>query len=391
MDFNQSDYAAMLRALALAERGRGSVEPNPLVGAVLVRGGRTVGEGWYQRFGGPHAEVQALAAAGDRARGATLYVSLEPCDHAGKTPACAPALVPAGLARVVIPILDPTAARWGGGVAVLREAGVTVDVGLCADDAARQNAGFFKLAAVGRPLVTAKWAMSVDGKVATHTGESRWISSAEARRDVHRLRGLVDCVVVGVGTARADDPLLTCRDAERRRAAVRLVLCGRRAPALDSQLVRTAREAPVLLAHVAGAPPAALGELLRAGCQALPLPPDRQTPACVDPAALLDELGARRMTNVLIEGGSAVLGAFFGARLVDRVLAYVAPRVIGGAAAPGPVGGEGVASMAEALELVGCDVVRLGPDALVQGWLTDPRGWAPAGDSPDLSSPPPGC
>lgn len=371
----------MLRALALAERGRGLAEPNPLVGAVLVRNGRAVGEGAYERFGGPHAEVHALAAAGDHARGATLYVSLEPCDHVGKTPACAPALVQAGLARVVIAALDPTAVDRGGGVAILRRAGIAVDVGLCADAAARQNAGFFKLAALGRPLVTAKWAMSVDGKIATRTGDSQWISSAESRRDVHRLRGLVDCIVVGAGTARADDPLLTCRDAELRRTAVRLVLCGRRAPAPDSRLARTARETPVLLAHVEGIPPDGLDQLLSAGCEALPLPADGQVAGHVDLGALLDALGVRRMTNVLVEGGSAVLGSLAAAGLVDRVLAYVAPRVIGGSTAPGPVGGEGPASMAGALDLADCEVTRMGPDALVRGWLVDPRCWVPSVDA----------
>jgi diaminohydroxyphosphoribosylaminopyrimidine deaminase/5-amino-6-(5-phosphoribosylamino)uracil reductase len=390
MAFSEHDHTAMLRALALAEQGRGFVEPNPLVGAVIVRDGRTVGEGRYEQFGGHHAEVKALAAAGEAARGATLYVSLEPCDHAGKTPACAPALVRAGLARVVTPVLDPTAAEWGGGTAILRAGGVSVDVGLCRDEAVRQNAGFFKLAAVGRPLVTAKWAMSIDGKIATRTGESRWITSAEARRDVHRIRGLVDCVAVGVGTARADDPLLTCRDAEARRTAVRLVLCGRRAPVPDSQLARTAREVSVLLAYVGARPPRGLQELLDAGCEALPLPADAEAPARASLEALLDELGARRMTNVLVEGGSAVLGALVDAGLADRVLAYVAPRVIGGSDAPGPLGGEGVATMAEAAALADSEAVRLGPDTLLRAWLTDPLRWAPGGDAGTAGRPPVG-
>lgn len=377
MDFSERDHTAMLRALALAERGRGLVEPNPLVGAVIVRNGQTVGEGWYRRFGEPHAEVNALAAAGERARGATLYVTLEPCDHAGKTPACAPALVAAGLGRVVIPTPDPTAARPGGGVAILREAGIVVDVGLCRESAARVNAGFFKLAAGGRPLVTAKWAMSADGKIAARTGESRWISSPEARQAVHRLRGVVDCIVVGVGTALADDPLLTCRDADRRRTAARLVLCGRRAPGPDSQLARTARQAPVLLACPSGSRPEGLAGLLRAGCEELPLPADDHAPARVCLEGLLDELGARRMTNVLVEGGADVLGGFFDAGLVDRVMAFVAPCVIGGAGARSPVGGLGVASVDEALGLADCEVVRVGPDVLVQGWLSDPLQWLP--------------
>ncbi|NLW51158.1 MAG: bifunctional diaminohydroxyphosphoribosylaminopyrimidine deaminase/5-amino-6-(5-phosphoribosylamino)uracil reductase RibD [Candidatus Brocadiaceae bacterium] len=379
MDFSDDDRSAMRRALHLAERGRGWVEPNPLVGAVLVREGRAVGEGWHERFGGPHAEVNALAAAGERARGSTLYVTLEPCDHAGKTPACAPAVVRAGVARVVIPLRDPTAADPGGGVAILRRAGIAVDEGLCEDEAARQNAAFFKLAAVGRPLVTAKWAMSIDGRAAARTGDSRWISSVESRRDVHRLRGLVDCVLVGAGTARADDPLLTCRDAERRRTAARLVLCGRRAPRPDSRLACTAREAPVLLACVDGEPPEGLPALQALGCEVLSLPRGGPGSPRVDPAALLDALGARRMANVLVEGGPDVLGSFFDAKLVDRVLAYVAPRLIGGSGALGPVGGQGVDAMSAVRDLADCEVVRVGPDVLVRGWVTAPRNWIARG------------
>ena len=377
MAFDQRDETFMRRALALAEKGRGRAEPNPLVGAVVVRDARIVGEGFHDRFGAAHAEVGALSAAGDQARGGTLYVTLEPCDHAGKTPACAPMVARAGLRRLVVAALDPTAARPRGGVRAVEAAGACVQVGLCRRDAARLNAGFFKLASQGRPLVTAKWAMSLDGRIATRTGSSRWISSPEARRVVHRLRGVVDCVMVGVGTALADDPLLTCRQSEPRRTAARLVLCGRRAPRPDSHLALTAREAPVLLAHAARRPPEGLRELLEAGCEALALPAEPDAPDRVSPGALLDALGARRMTNVLLEGGADVLGRFFDAGLVDRVMAFIAPRLLGGAAAKGPLGAQGVATVAESAGVAGCRVRRVGPDLLLDGWLHEPVQWVP--------------
>ncbi|MCK4373972.1 MAG: bifunctional diaminohydroxyphosphoribosylaminopyrimidine deaminase/5-amino-6-(5-phosphoribosylamino)uracil reductase RibD, partial [Candidatus Brocadiae bacterium] len=317
MAFSEQDRAFMHRALALAEQGRGSVEPNPMVGAVIARGGRAVGEGYYQQFGGPHAEVLALREAGELARGAAMYVTLEPCDHEGKTPACAPAVAESGLRRVVIAALDPTARKKAGGVEILTERGVSVQVGLCREEAARLNAGFFKLAATGRPLVIAKWAMSADGKIATATGSARWISSPEARKLVHRVRGRVDCVIVGSRTALGDDPLLTCRQAERRRVAARLVLCGAGLPAADSRLARTVGEAPVLLAYPADHPPEGLDGLVELGCEALAVQVSERAPRRVDPEKLLEELGARRMTNVLVEGGGEALGSFFDARLVD--------------------------------------------------------------------------
>lgn len=376
MSFSPEDHEFMQRALALAEGGRGAVEPNPLVGCVIVREGGVIGEGRHLQFGGPHAEVLALRAAGKAARGATMYVTLEPCDHEGKTPACAPAVAAAGIRRVVAATLDPTSTEASGGVRILRAEGVEVDVGPCREEAVCLNAGFFKLAATGRPLVIAKWAMSADGRIATRTGDSQWISSEEARRAVHGLRGRVDAVIVGGRTALQDDPLLTCRDAEARRTVARVVVCGTECPAVDSRLVQTAREAPVLLAHDPQRPPEGLAELADAGCELLPVAGERDD-GRVDAGALLDALGARRMTNVLVEGGGELLGDLFDSGLVDRAIVFIAPRIIGGADAVAPVRGLGAASVRDGFVLTDVSRGQVGTDVLIEGWVADPMQWAP--------------
>lgn len=364
----------MHRALALAEHGRGCVEPNPVVGAVVVREGRIVGEGWHGRFGGPHAEVHALDEAGERARGATLYVTLEPCAHRGKTEPCAPRVAASGISRVVIAVLDPTEKTHGKGLALLKEHGIEADVGVCRESAVRQNAAFFKQAVVGRPLVRAKWAMTADGKIATHTGQSRWISGEQSRRMVHELRGRADCVMVGAGTARADDPDLTCRLTDARRTAARLVVCGRRAIVPTSVLARTARDVPVLLAHPVGLAPEGADELVHMGCELVPVQP--AAPHRVDLASLLDELGARGMSNVLVEGGGDLLGGLFDARLVDAATVFVAPLVAGGARAVTPVAGQGVSTIRGAQAFRNWEWRRMGDDLLLEGWLVDPLEWA---------------
>jgi diaminohydroxyphosphoribosylaminopyrimidine deaminase/5-amino-6-(5-phosphoribosylamino)uracil reductase len=368
------DHEFMARALALAEEGRGYVEPNPMVGAVLVKDGRVVAEGYHERFGAPHAEAVALDRAGPNARGATLYVTLEPCCHPGKTPPCAPRVAEAGVRHVLAATPDPTPKTAGKGAALLRERGVDVTFGLCGDEAVRLNAGFFKLAAVGLPLVIAKWAMTLDGRTATRTGDSKWISSAESRRFVHEIRGQVDCVIVGTGTVKHDDPLLTCRDGERRRTAARLVMCGADAPALQSQLVRSVSDAPVLLAYRQYRPPPGINLLIDAGCTALPLP---EVNGRVGVDALLAALGDKQMTNVLIEGGSRVMGGFFDADAVDKAVVFVGPRVFGGEGAASPVAGAGAATVSDARTLLHCEQTACGRDVLVQGWVHDPVQWLP--------------
>jgi diaminohydroxyphosphoribosylaminopyrimidine deaminase/5-amino-6-(5-phosphoribosylamino)uracil reductase len=348
-----TDADWMARALALAERGRGSVEPNPLVGAVVVRDGRLVGEGWHQRYGQAHAEVNALAVAGEAARGATLYVTLEPCCHFGKTPPCTDAVLRAGVARVVAAMSDPFPQVAGQGAEQLRQAGVVVDVGPCEGEARRLNAPYLKLLAKGRPYVHAKWAMTLDGKIATRSGDSKWISNEASRRRVHELRGRMDAIVVGIGTVLADDPLLTARPPGPR-TPVRVILNhrGRTPPA--SKLVQTARETPTWVVTT-GEPAPQLSAL---GCEVV---------GCADVAALLDEMGRRRMTNVLVEGGAAVLGSFLDAREIDEVHVFLAPRLAGGHDAKTPIGGRGVEKIAEALTLAELRVESIEGDVYLHG------------------------
>ncbi len=333
----------MQRALDLAARGLGRVEPNPLVGAVIVRGGQVIGEGWHARFGGPHAEIEALRTCGRSARGATCYVTLEPCCHFGKTPPCVDALIAVGIRRVVAAVRDPFPRVSGGGFRRLRAAGVRVDVGLLRDEAAELNGPFFKLQRTGRPWVILKWAQSLDGKIATRTGDSKWITSLAARRASHALRGRVDAVVVGVGTVLTDDPELTCRLVSAKRVAVRVVLDTHARTPVSSKLVRSARSSPTLIV-TADATSVRARRLARAGCEVLGVSTRRGR---VRLDRLLDVLGRRFMTNVMVEGGGAVLGAFMDEGLADEAEVFVAPRIIGGRTAVGPLAGVGPAKMEE--------------------------------------------
>jgi diaminohydroxyphosphoribosylaminopyrimidine deaminase/5-amino-6-(5-phosphoribosylamino)uracil reductase len=352
----------MHRALELAERGRGLVEPNPLVGAVVVvRDGRVIGEGWHERFGQAHAEINALAAPGDAARGATLYVTLEPCCHQGKTPPCTGAVLRAGIRRVVAAMLDPFPQVAGQGVALLRKAGVEVEVGVEEAAARRLNAPYLKLVQTGRPYVHAKWAMSLDGKIATRTGDSKWISSEASRKPVHELRGRMDAVIVGIGTALADDPRLTSRPPGPR-TPTRIVLDSRGRLPLSSQMAKTARETATLVV-TAGAK----ADQLRAqGCEVLALECGSSRP---EVGALLDELGRRGMTNILVEGGGAVLGSFFDAHAVDEVHVFLAPILLGGAGAKSAVDGSGVERVADALRLADWTFEGSGEDLYLHGWM----------------------
>jgi diaminohydroxyphosphoribosylaminopyrimidine deaminase/5-amino-6-(5-phosphoribosylamino)uracil reductase len=353
----------MARALALAERGRGAVEPNPLVGAVVVRDGQIVGEGWHARFGGHHAEVHALDAAGEAARGATLYVTLEPCCHHGKTPPCTDAVLQAGVARVVAAMPDPFPQVAGEGAERLRRAGVTVAFGVGEAEVRRLNAPYLKLLSTGMPYVHLKWAMTLDGKIATHTGDSKWISNETSRDRVHKLRGRVDAILVGIGTALADDPHLTARPPGPR-TATRIVLDGKCRLSPTSYLARTAREVPTLIATTAERDEDNATALQECGCEVLALPTERGR---VSIPALLKELGQRRFTNVLVEGGGEVLGGFLDAGAGDEVHVFIAPRLAGGAGAHTPVAGQGVSRIADALVLTEHTVEVLDGDVYVHG------------------------
>jgi diaminohydroxyphosphoribosylaminopyrimidine deaminase / 5-amino-6-(5-phosphoribosylamino)uracil reductase len=361
MQQHDLDRWHMRRALELAARGQGAVEPNPMVGCVIARGAEIIGEGFHRRFGQPHAEVEALRMAGDRAAGATLYVTLEPCCHHGKTPPCTKAVLASGVARVVVAARDPFPQVQGGGIAELRAAGIDVELGVLEADAWRLNAPYLKLVETGRPWIIAKWAMTLDGKIATPSGDSRWISHAQSREAVHKLRGRMDAILVGRGTAAKDDPLLTARPPGPR-TAVRVVLDTRAALSSDSQLVRTAGEAPVLVAVGRSSPEAERLRLHAAGCEVFVC--DGETPAArLD--ALLAELGRRRLTNVLVEGGGRLLGSLLDARAIDEVHVFIAPKLLGGAAAGTPLAGRGIAEVAAALRLQSPEVRQLGDDTYI--------------------------
>ena len=324
------DRDMMRLALELAARGRGAVEPNPMVGAVIARGTAEIARGWHRRFGGPHAEVEALdaaRAAGADVRGATVYVSLEPCCHAGKTPPCTEALIRAGVGRVVAAMVDPDPQVAGRGLRQLRDAGITVTEGVCEAQARRLLAAYVKLRTVRRPWVICKWAQTADGFLALPRGRRRWVSGEPARRRVHELRSRCDGVLVGVGTVLADDPLLTNRSGRGKQPA-RVVLDSRLRTPADSRLVRSGAGC-VLVATTAGAAQAnraAATLLRRAGAELIELP-RAAGGVCLE--ALLDELGRRQWTYLLVEGGPRVLGAFCSAGLADELMVFVSAETVG--------------------------------------------------------------
>lgn len=351
-----TDAEAMGRALELASRGRGRVSPNPLVGAVIVRKDEAVGEGHHEGPGEPHAEVVALRSAGADARGATLFVTLEPCRHHGRTPPCTDAIISAGVARVVFAARDPHPEAGGGGAA-LEASGVAVERGLLRDEAVDLNAPFLWRVATGRPFVILKLAQSLDGRIATGPGQRTPLTGEAAWREVHRLRADADAVLVGRGTAAADDPLLTSRAEAVPRPAVRVVLDGAASLAPTSRLATTARETPVLVIAAPDAPAERIASLRALGVEVETVP--RVSAGRLDPAAVLDLLSARDMNSVLVEGGAEVASSFLAAGLVERFVQYVAPAWLGERGVP--VSGASDAGAPGSWQLV--DVARAGDDA----------------------------
>jgi diaminohydroxyphosphoribosylaminopyrimidine deaminase/5-amino-6-(5-phosphoribosylamino)uracil reductase len=370
MDQTELDRWHMRRALELAMLGQGHVEPNPMVGCVIVQGAEIIGEGWHRRFGDAHAEVEALRIAGPRAKGATMLVTLEPCSHHGKTPPCTQAIIAAGIRRVIVANWDPFAAVAGSGLAELRAAGVEVEEGLLETEARAINAPYLKLLSKGRPWVLAKWAMTLDGRTATRTGSSQWISCEESRRLAHGLRGRVDAIVIGRETARTDDPLLTARPPGPR-TALRVVVDTRGTLASTSQLVRTAREVPLLVAVGRTAPVQERWRLQRAGCEVFDCQSDSHAGRLDE---LLAELGRRRMTNILVEGGGQLMGTLLDADQIDEVHVFVAPKIVGGENARSPIDGEGVAEIAHAFELDNPQWQQVGPDLYLSGRIRKVQG-----------------
>lgn len=348
---DNADKQFMAIALESARRGQGWVEPNPMVGCVIVRDGAVIGQGFHRQFGGPHAEIEALQSlpsAAD-AKDATAYVTLEPCCHHGKTPPCTNALIDAGIARVVVAMTDPFPQVSGGGLSQLNDAGLKTTVGVLRDQAQSLNAPYLKRVRTGLPWVIAKWAMTVDGRIATVGGESQWITGEASRADVHQLRSRVDAITVGMGTVVADDPMLNARSSDPLpRVATRVVFCRHRLPSMQSKLVQSAAEIPTLVFAGSQLDSDRLDELQSQQVTVVRI--DSDDPSEMVSSAL-QELGRREMTNVMLEGGGELLASFLAADQIDECRVYIGPKLFGGQQAKGPIGGAGMERIAEAGDL----------------------------------------
>ena len=351
----------MRLALRLAARGEGKTRPNPMVGAIVVHSGRIVGQGYHRKAGQPHAEVLALRQAGSRAKGGTLYVTLEPCHHFGRTPPCTEAIVRSGIRRVVAATIDPNPLNQGRGVRFLRSRGIQTRVGLLQKEARELNKVFATWMRLKRPFVTVKVAQSLDGKIATRTGDSRWVSGPAARAWVHRLRAQVDAILVGAATVLKDNPRLTARTDGAARQPIKIIVDSHLRTSPGARIFSSGR---VIVATTTSAPHSKENRLLRAGAEVLRLPARRGR---VHLKSLLRELARREISHLLIEGGGEVIASAFEARAVDRFCCIIAPKVIGGRAAPTAVGGEGIAYLSQAMPLKDFTVRRLGSDLLLEG------------------------
>lgn len=353
------DYMAL--ALSLAERGVGWASPNPMVGAVIVKDGRIIGQGWHEKCGQPHAERNALAACTEPPQGATIYVTLEPCCHYGRQPPCTQAILESGIRRVVVGSGDPNPLVAGKGIALLRQAGVEVTEHVLESECDKLNQVFFHYIRTRRPYVVMKYAMTMDGKIAAHTGDSKWVTGEAARDHVQQLRHWYTGIMAGVGTVLADDPLLTCR-IPGGRSPVRIICDTHLRTPLTAQVVTTARQFPTLLATCrSDADRRAPYEA--AGCQVLVLP---ERDGHVDLNTLMDELGRREIDSVLLEGGGTLNWSALEQGVVQKVLAYIAPKLAGGKEAKTPVEGTGIGRMAQAIPLRNCTVTRIGDDLLIE-------------------------
>jgi diaminohydroxyphosphoribosylaminopyrimidine deaminase/5-amino-6-(5-phosphoribosylamino)uracil reductase len=359
----------MQAALRLAARGIGSVEPNPAVGAVIVKNSRIIGRGWHKKFGGPHAEIKALEDCkkrGDGSQGATMYITLEPCCHYGKTPPCTDAIIAAGLAKVVVATIDPSEHANGKGVEKLRDAGIGVEVGVCEKEARLLNAPFFKFATTGRCWVTLKWAQTIDGKLAYAdiTDQRRWISNEQSRKDAHKLRRRAQAVLVGINTVIADDPLLTPRPAGGKKP-IRIVLDSTLRIPLDCKLLATAKKTPVLIVTGEGAiqaNPKVADKITKKGAEIITVPELQDR---CDLKFLLDELSKRGVQQLLVEGGPTVLTTLLKEQLVDEIIVYIAPKILGslGSAGITPL----MTELTKAVGLHHVDIKRFGDDVRLAG------------------------
>ena len=359
----------MKRALDLARRGRGRTSPNPLVGAVIVKGGQVIGEGYHQKAGTPHAEIHALNAAGDNARGATLYTNLEPCCHWGRTPPCTEALLQADIAQVYVAEVDPNPSVAGKGIRQLQDVGVRVHVGVCAEEAAELNEIHRKYIQTGKPFVILKTAVSLDGKIATTSGESQWITSEVSRQRGHEIRDTVDAILVGSGTVIRDNPALTTRLQNREgRDAIRIVLDSHGRTSTNARIFNPESSAGVIVAVTPDASTENIRGLEKAGAEVISVP-EAHGKVCFK--RLMELLGKREITSVLIEGGGEINASAVTARVVDKVMCFIAPKLIGGRNAPGPIGGDGIANLSEVshLQRVHITLIPDSDDFLIEGYL----------------------
>lgn len=353
------DYMRM--ALQLAEKGCGWVSPNPMVGAVIVKDGRVIGQGYHERYGGPHAERNALASCTESPDGATMYVTLEPCCHVGKQPPCTEAILEAGIQKVVVGSADPNPLVCGKGIRQLREHGVHVVEGVLQEACDRINEAFFHYIRTGRPLVVMKYAMTMDGKIAAYTGDSKWITGEEARKHVHQQRHQAGAILVGIGTVLADDPLLTCRIPGGKNP-IRIVCDSKLRTPVTAQVVTTARQTPTILATCC-TDSKRQRVYQEAGCRLWVM---EEKDGRVDLRKLMERMGQEQIDRVLLEGGGVFNWAALKAGVVDKVQAYLAPKLLGGREAKTPVEGDGIAALAQAISLKNSTVIQLGEDFLIE-------------------------
>ncbi|MBR6091942.1 MAG: bifunctional diaminohydroxyphosphoribosylaminopyrimidine deaminase/5-amino-6-(5-phosphoribosylamino)uracil reductase RibD [Bacteroidales bacterium] len=379
MSYCEKDIEYMRRAIELAKKGRGFVHPNPLVGCVVVKDGHIIAEGYHEKYGGFHAERNALTYCKTETNDALLYVTLEPCCHYGKTPPCTEIIIEKGIKKVFVGILDPNPLVAGKGVKMLQDAGIEVEVGICEDEIRELNKVFLKYITTKRPYVIMKTAMTLDGKIAAHTGDSKWVTNEESRKMVHQLRGEMAGVVVGIGTVLADDPMLTCRLEGNHHQPIRIVVDSNLRIPIDSQMVKTAKEYKTIIATTVISTEAersgeisfncrrfldSLRSLEMTGAEIIECQSNNNR---VDINDLMTRLGSMGIDSLLLEGGGTLNAAFLEAGCVDEAWAFIAPKIIGGSDAKTPVAGKGIDRMCDAINLQNIDIQNINGDILIKG------------------------
>ncbi|MBU5488262.1 bifunctional diaminohydroxyphosphoribosylaminopyrimidine deaminase/5-amino-6-(5-phosphoribosylamino)uracil reductase RibD [Clostridium sp. MSJ-8] len=359
------DKIYMKRALELAALGRGKVAPNPMVGAIIVKEDKIIGEGYHKKYGDNHAEVNAVENATEDVRGATMYVTLEPCAHYGKTPPCAKRIVEEGIKKVVIGVLDPNPLVAGKGVNILKDAGIEVVVGVLEEECRKINEIFMKYIETSRPFVLMKYAMSLDGKISTATGKSKWISCEESRKDVHKLRNNLSAIMVGINTVIKDNPMLNCR-IEGGNDPIRIIVDSNLRIPLDSKIVNTSNNISTIVATTHKADKDKIKLLEERNVEVIVA---KEKDGRVDITSLIDKLGEKKIDSILLEGGSEINFSCLQEGIVDKVRIYIAPKILGGNNAKGAVGGRGVSEMIESFNIENIDISTIGSDIVVEGYV----------------------